>query len=62
MNSHLQSEDLGSAARHSAFGVPMPLVTTSALEVSADQRRLFLPYIGGVGVYRQKCYEVTRAG
>ncbi|MCC6706687.1 MAG: NAD(P)/FAD-dependent oxidoreductase [Gammaproteobacteria bacterium] len=27
------------AARHSAFGVPMPIVTTSALEVSAEQRQ-----------------------
>ncbi len=27
------------AARHSAFGVPMPLVTTSALEVSAAERQ-----------------------
>jgi cation diffusion facilitator CzcD-associated flavoprotein CzcO len=27
------------AARHSAFGVPMPIITTSALEVSADERQ-----------------------
>jgi cyclohexanone monooxygenase len=24
--------------------------------------RIFLPYVGGVGVYREKCDQVARAG